>query len=128
MCVGKDKFVLVLAMKAYEVAELHLRPLLTTVINRVSDKLHALAALIMDNNLLPHTQFLGFGIGHRAGVDNFNNLARFKAVAAVLFRLMFCWPCTIVDRYSETNVMQYLFSLLRIKGLYMFQVLLARPQ
>jgi hypothetical protein len=31
-------------------------------------------------------------------------------------------------RYSETNVMHFLFSLLRIKGLYMFRALLAHPQ
>jgi hypothetical protein len=32
------------------------------------------------------------------------------------------------DQYSETNVMHFLFSLLRIKGLYMFGALLAHPQ
>jgi hypothetical protein len=32
------------------------------------------------------------------------------------------------DHYSETNVMHFLFSLLRIKGLYMFGALLAHPQ
>jgi hypothetical protein len=37
---------------------------------------------------------------------------------------MFCWPCIIVYQYSETNVMHFLFSLLRIKGLYMFRALL----
>jgi hypothetical protein len=42
--------------------------------------------------------------------------------------LMFCWPCIIVYQYSETNVMNFLFSLLRIKGLYMFRALLAHPQ
>jgi hypothetical protein len=31
-------------------------------------------------------------------------------------------------QYSETNVMHFLFSLLRIKGLYMFQALLVHPQ
>jgi hypothetical protein len=41
---------------------------------------------------------------------------------------MFCWPCTIVYQYSETNVMNFLFNLLRIKSLYMFQVLLAHPK
>jgi hypothetical protein len=30
--------------------------------------------------------------------------------------------------YNETNVMHSLFSLLRIKGLYMFRALLAHPQ
>jgi hypothetical protein len=33
-----------------------------------------------------------------------------------------------VYQYSETNVMQFLFCLLRIKGLYMFRALLAHPQ
>jgi hypothetical protein len=31
-------------------------------------------------------------------------------------------------QYSETSVMHFLFSLLRIKGLYMFRALLAHPQ
>jgi hypothetical protein len=31
-------------------------------------------------------------------------------------------------QYSETNVIHVLFSLLRIKGLYMFRALLAQPQ
>jgi hypothetical protein len=39
--------------------------------------------------------------------------------------LMFCWPCIIAYQYSETKVMDFLFSLLRIKGLYMFRALLA---
>jgi hypothetical protein len=33
-----------------------------------------------------------------------------------------------IYQYSETNVMHFLFSLLRIKGLYIFRVLLAHPQ
>jgi hypothetical protein len=33
-----------------------------------------------------------------------------------------------VAQYSETIVMHLLFSLLRIKGLYMFRALLAHPQ
>jgi hypothetical protein len=33
-----------------------------------------------------------------------------------------------VHQYSETNVMHFLFSLLRIKGLCMFRALLAHPQ
>jgi hypothetical protein len=41
---------------------------------------------------------------------------------------MFCWPCIIVCQYRETNVMHFLFNLLRIKGLYMFRALLAHPQ
>jgi hypothetical protein len=35
---------------------------------------------------------------------------------------------TEVHQYSETNVMHFLFSLLRINGLYMFRALLAHPQ
>jgi hypothetical protein len=31
------------------------------------------------------------------------------------------------DQYNETNVMHFLFDLLRIKGLYMFRALLAHP-
>jgi hypothetical protein len=31
------------------------------------------------------------------------------------------------NQYSETNVMHFLFNLLRIKGLYMFRALLAHP-
>jgi hypothetical protein len=41
---------------------------------------------------------------------------------------MFCLPCITVYQYRETNLMHFLFSLLRIKGLYMFQALLAHPQ
>jgi hypothetical protein len=40
----------------------------------------------------------------------------------------FGWPCIIVYQYSETNVMHFVFSLLRIKGLCMFRALLAYPQ
>jgi hypothetical protein len=32
------------------------------------------------------------------------------------------------NQYSETNVIRFLFNLLRIKGLYMFRALLAHPQ
>jgi hypothetical protein len=32
------------------------------------------------------------------------------------------------DQYSETNLMHFLFGLLRIKGLHMFGPLLAHPQ
>jgi hypothetical protein len=41
--------------------------------------------------------------------------------------LMLCWPCIMVYQHSETNVMHFLFSLLRIKGLDMFRALLAHP-
>jgi hypothetical protein len=42
--------------------------------------------------------------------------------------LFFCWPYITVYQYSETNVMHFLFNLLRINGLYMFRALLAHPQ
>jgi hypothetical protein len=35
--------------------------------------------------------------------------------------LIFSWPRILVYQYNETNVMYFLFSLLRIKSLYMFQ-------
>jgi hypothetical protein len=38
--------------------------------------------------------------------------------------LMFL-PCIVVDNYIKTNVMHFLLSLLRVKGLYMFRALLA---
>jgi hypothetical protein len=43
-------------------------------------------------------------------------------------KLMFCWAYIVVNQYSKTNVMQYLFSLLRVKGVYMFRSLLAHLQ
>jgi hypothetical protein len=36
--------------------------------------------------------------------------------------------CRNVSQYSETNVMQFLLDLLRIKSLYTFRALLAHPQ
>jgi hypothetical protein len=41
---------------------------------------------------------------------------------------MFCRLCITVYQYNETNVIHFSFSLLRIKGLYMFRALLAYPQ
>jgi hypothetical protein len=35
---------------------------------------------------------------------------------------------SVNSQYSETKIMRFLFSLLRIKGLYMFRELLAHPQ
>jgi hypothetical protein len=46
----------------------------------------------------------------------------------LLSNLLFCRQRIIVYQYSETNLMQFLFSLLRIKGLYIFRALLAHPQ
>jgi hypothetical protein len=37
-------------------------------------------------------------------------------------------PNRSADQYNETNVMHFLFNLLRINGLYMFRALLAHPQ
>jgi hypothetical protein len=42
--------------------------------------------------------------------------------------LNICWPCIIVYQDSETNVIHFLFSLLRIRGLYMFRTLLTHPE
>jgi hypothetical protein len=41
---------------------------------------------------------------------------------------VFCFPCIIQCQYSATNMLHFLFSLLRIKGLYMFRALLAHPR
>jgi hypothetical protein len=46
----------------------------------------------------------------------------------ILLSIMFCWLCIVVYQYSETNMMHFLFSLLRIKGLYKIWTLLAHPQ
>jgi hypothetical protein len=40
----------------------------------------------------------------------------------------FALVCFSFTQYSETNLMHFLFNLLRIKGLYMFRALLAHPQ
>jgi hypothetical protein len=42
--------------------------------------------------------------------------------------LTFCWPCITIYQCSETNMMHFLFNLLRLKGFYMFQALLAHLQ
>jgi hypothetical protein len=42
--------------------------------------------------------------------------------------LMYCWLYIAVYQYSKTNMMHFLFNLLRIKGHYMFQTLLAHLQ
>jgi hypothetical protein len=39
----------------------------------------------------------------------------------VQMNLMFYWPCIIVYQYNETNVMHFLFNLLRIKDLTCFK-------
>jgi hypothetical protein len=52
----------------------------------------------------------------------------FHKIIGLMDFLMFCLLCVIVYQYSGTNVMHFLFNLLRIKGLYMFRALLAHPQ
>jgi hypothetical protein len=42
--------------------------------------------------------------------------------------LMFCLTCIIAYQYNEIKVIHFSFSLLRIKGIYMFPALLAHPQ
>jgi hypothetical protein len=54
-----------------------------------------------------------------------NPIPRFADVYKIL---IFCWPCITAYQYSETNVMHFLFNLLRIKGLYMFRALFAHTQ
>jgi hypothetical protein len=46
----------------------------------------------------------------------------------VLYNQTSLSPTKYVYQYSETNVMHFLFNLLRIIGLYMFRALLAHPQ
>jgi hypothetical protein len=45
-----------------------------------------------------------------------------------IYDLTLCRPCIAVYQYSETNVMHFLFNLLRIRGLYIFRTLLSYPQ
>jgi hypothetical protein len=52
-------------------------------------------------------------------------------ISAFLHKVYLCdvlLTYIIVYQYNETNVRHFLFSLLRIKGLYMFRALLAHPQ
>jgi hypothetical protein len=51
-----------------------------------------------------------------------------KRIIIMIIIIMFCWPCIIVYQYSETNVMHFVFNLLRIKGFYMFRALLTHLQ
>jgi hypothetical protein len=55
-------------------------------------------------------------------------LSKYRKLKTLTCNVMFYRPCITVYRYSETNVMHFSFSLLRIKGLYMFRALLAHPQ
>jgi hypothetical protein len=65
----------------------------------------------------------GYHIGNFSSVRN-----RQRVCMCVCMYVMFYWPCILVYQYSETNVTHFLFSLLRIKGFYMFRALLALPQ
>jgi hypothetical protein len=58
-------------------------------------------------------------------VPNWENIGKFSGKCVGK-----CRDVAISHRhqYSESNVMQLLFGLLRIKGLYMFRALLAHPQ
>jgi hypothetical protein len=49
---------------------------------------------------------------------------RFPKQHYFFWSLMLCWPRIIVYQNSETNVMHFLFSLLRINDLYMFRAYL----
>jgi hypothetical protein len=58
-----------------------------------------------------------------------NNIhTKFSDNVKLYENLMFCWTCIIVYRYNETNMMHFLFILLRIKSLYMLRALFAHPQ
>jgi hypothetical protein len=68
------------------------------------------------------------GIYNQNLIDRHPHLAPMEVAKHKFPYLMFCWPCIIVHQYIETNVMHFSFSLLRIKGLYMFRALLAHLQ
>jgi hypothetical protein len=51
-----------------------------------------------------------------------------RALKVTFINLMFGWPCITVYQYSENNVIQLLFNLLRIKGIYTFRALLTHAQ
>jgi hypothetical protein len=51
-----------------------------------------------------------------------------KYFKTVSFQILASNVTTFPSQYSKTNVMHFLFSLLRIKGLYMFRALLAHLQ
>jgi hypothetical protein len=52
---------------------------------------------------------------------NQRSVLRIHSICKWNICLMFCWPC-------KTNVINFLFNLLRIKDFYMFRALLAHPQ
>jgi hypothetical protein len=47
----------------------------------------------------------------------------------IMWKVMVEWnrPKMEIYQYNETNVLQFLFNLLRIKGLFMFRALLTHP-
>jgi hypothetical protein len=68
------------------------------------------------------------GTDQISGPINFHDEVR--CVTALQLKLRYTAPDDMdssINQYSETNVMHFLFSLLRITGLYMFRALLAHP-
>jgi hypothetical protein len=49
---------------------------------------------------------------------------RQHCIFSFILQMLYTWR----HQYSETNVMHFLFNLLRIKGFYMFRALLVHPQ
>jgi hypothetical protein len=58
----------------------------------------------------------------------FRNVEQFASTQSVISRKSCRLKAFIIYQYSKTNVMHFLFSLLRIMDLYMFRALLAHPQ
>jgi hypothetical protein len=83
------------------------------------------------NKTLHDTKFRNWKALHSLWVHQGNSSPRNEQLSSekiLVANLMFCWKCITAHQYSETNVMHFVFSLLRINGLYMFQALLAHPQ
>jgi hypothetical protein len=68
--------------------------------------------------------YLRHYVSVRDNIVQFNGMALSMLTLNTKFTTRKFWP----NQYSETNVMHFVFSLLRIKGLYMFRALLAHPQ
>jgi hypothetical protein len=74
-----------------------------------------------------------FVLDQYLSMRNYVTLLLVQEYAGSQYNLRIKHPCCqyhmlIVHQYTETNVMHFLFSLLRIKGLYMFRALLAHLQ
>jgi hypothetical protein len=61
-------------------------------------------------------------------INLFNDIIRVIKMLLIYLNLRYCWLCNAVYQYSETNVIHVSLNLLKIKGLYMFQALVAHPQ